>query len=101
MTDIDFTQVQQEVASLTPEQLREKVLAFRTKQKIQQKKQAAKGGQKAYQQKQLAYRKALKEAAISAGLWDEISEEADRRAEEALAAASIVADADTEPSDEE
>jgi hypothetical protein len=78
---VDLSAVEAEVANLSPEQLKEKLLAIRVRQKVQQKKQADKGGQKAYNQKQQALRKAYKDAAIKLGIYDEITAEADKQAE--------------------
>jgi hypothetical protein len=84
--EIDLSAVSAEIEKLTPEQIKEKLLSIKTRQKIQQKKQAGKGGQKAYQQKQAALRKTLKEKAIQLGIYDEIDEAATKAAEEAVAA---------------
>jgi hypothetical protein len=81
---IDLSAVQAEISKLTPEQIKEKFLDLRVRQKVQQKKQQGKGAQKAYQLKQQAYRKALKEQAIALGFYDEINEEADAKADEIL-----------------
>lgn len=86
MTDIDLSAVAAEVEKLTPEQIKEKLLTVRVRQKVQQKKQQGKGSQKAYQAKQIAFRKALKDQAIKLGLYDEINKEADAKAEEIYAA---------------
>jgi hypothetical protein len=83
---VDLSAVEAEVSQLSPEQIREKLLAIRVRQKVQQKKQAEKGGQKAYNQKQQALRKAYKEMAIKLGIYDEITAEADKQAEEKYAA---------------
>jgi hypothetical protein len=83
---VDLSAVANEVAALSPEQIKEKLLAIRVRQKVQQKKQAAKGGQKAYNQKQQAVRKALRDQAIKLGIYDDIVSEADAKAETQYAA---------------
>jgi hypothetical protein len=83
---IDLSKVADEVAQLSPDQIKEKLTAIRVRQKVQQKKQAAKGGQKAYNQRQAEYRRQLKEKAIELGLYDEITADADAKAETQYAA---------------
>ena len=82
---VDLHAVSAEISKLTPEQIKEKLLAIRVRQKVQQKKQTAKGSQKQYQQKQNEIRKALKAEAIRLGIYDDVNEEAEKRAELQLA----------------
>jgi hypothetical protein len=77
--------VNAEVGSMSPDKLKEELLKIRTRQKVQQKKNYGSGNQKSYQAKQRAKFAALKEAAIKAGLWDDINAAADKAAEEKLA----------------
>jgi hypothetical protein len=95
---VDLSAVASEVEALSPEQIKEKLLAIRVRQKVQQKKQAEKGGQKAYNQKQQAIRKALKDKAIALGIYDEITKEADEKAEAKYA--ELVAGESAEEADE-
>jgi hypothetical protein len=89
MTDINeqdiLAAVNAEVSALTPEQIQADLLKFRVRQKVQQKKNYGSGKQKEYQAKQREKFKALKAAAIKAGLWDAIEKQADEEAEAKLA----------------
>jgi hypothetical protein len=93
---VDLSAVEAEVSALTPEQVKEKLLAIRVRQKVQQKKQAEKGGQKAYNQKQQALRNAYKQQAIKLGIYDDIVKEADKQAEEKYAAMVAASEPDEE-----
>lgn len=81
---VDLAKLQQEIAALDKDKLREQLLGMRVRQKVQQKKQQAKGSQKQYQLKARARYAAMKEAAIAAGIWDEINEQAEAAADAKL-----------------
>jgi hypothetical protein len=84
--------VNAEVSALTPEQLQADLLKFRVRQKVQQKKNYGSGKQKEYQAKQREKFKALKAAAIKAGLWDAIEKQADEEADAKLSADGVDAE---------
>lgn len=96
---IDFEAIKAKVAAITPEERAKKLEAFRTRQLLQQKKQAAKGGQAAYNKKRMAEYKAMKEAAIADGTWDQIEASAKAQAETEFEK-FIDAELDKEPSEE-
>jgi hypothetical protein len=81
---IDLAALQAEVAGLTPDQLRERLLKVRTRQKVQQKKMQGSSSQKAYQLKQRELAKLMKEAAIKLNIYDNIEAQADAAAEAKL-----------------
>lgn len=83
--EIDLSEIQNEVAGLSNEQLMQEVLKTRVRQKKQQKKQQGSGAQKTYQLRQREKFKLMKAAAIKAGIWDQINEEAEKQAETQLA----------------
>jgi hypothetical protein len=86
---VDLAKVQQEINSLSNAQVREQLLTVKVRQKKQQKKMQGSSSQKAYQARQKAARKLLKERAIALGIYDEINEEANKRAEEELAGEAV------------
>lgn len=83
--EIDLSEIQNEVAGLSQDQLMAEVLKTRVRQKKQQKKQQGTGAQKAYQLKQREKFKLMKAEAIRLGLWDKINEEAEAKADAELA----------------
>lgn len=78
---IDVAKLQAEIANLPKDQLREQLLGMRVRQKKTQLKQAAKGNSKLYAAKQREKFNLMKAAAIEAGIWDELNEEANKKAE--------------------
>ena len=93
---IDLKKLQEEVAGMSQDSLKEQLLKIKVRQKKQQAKMQGSGAQKAYQAKQKELRKLLKERAIALGIYDSINEEAAKKADEELAL-----EAETEPDEVE
>jgi len=81
---VDLAAIQAEVNGLNNDSLREELLKFKVRQKKQQKKNQGSENQKKYQMKQREKIKLMKAKAIELGIWDDINEEADRKADEEL-----------------
>jgi hypothetical protein len=89
--EINLDEIQKELDNMSPEEMQADLLKFRVRQKKQQKKQQGSGAQKAYQLKQRERFKLMKAAAIKAGIWDKINEDAEKQAE-----AELVGETDVE-----
>jgi predicted ATP-grasp superfamily ATP-dependent carboligase len=81
---VNLDELKSEVAKLTPEQIKEKLLKLRTREKVQQKKSYNSESAKKYQAKAREQRKILKEMAIAGGYWDEVNEQAEAAADDIL-----------------
>lgn len=82
--EVDLSAVQNEVGKLSDAQVREQLLAIRTRQVKQQKKMQASGSQKAYQLRARERNRLLKQRAIESGMYDEINKQAAAAADAAL-----------------
>lgn len=82
--ELDLDKIKAEVAGLSPEELREKLLKLRTREKVQQKKSYNSEAAKRYAAKAREQRKLLKEQAIAMGIWDDINEQAEKLADSKL-----------------
>src|SRR5260370_34009370 len=85
MAELDLTAIEASIAALTPEEIKKQLTDIRTRQKVNQKKYQNVETQKAYRQKAAAMNKLLVAKAKELGLYDEITAEAKRRADEQLA----------------
>lgn len=92
--DIDVDAIEQEIGSMTPDEIKEKLLKLRTREKVTQKKAYNSENAKKYAAKARERQKLMKAKAQEMGIWDEINEQA-----EAAANAKLAEDTDTEPVD--
>lgn len=81
---IDLSKITQEVDGMTKEQIAEKLLKLRTRDKVQQKKSYSSENAKKYAAKAREQRKLLKQKAIEMGIWDQINDQAEAAAEAKL-----------------
>jgi len=81
---IDLSGILNEVNNMSLDELKEKLVKARTRQKVQAKKNQGSASQKAYQQRQREKQKLLIAKAKELGLWDEINEQASKQAEAQL-----------------
>lgn len=85
MADIDLSQIEAQIAELSPEQLREQLTQIKTRQKVAQKKYYNPERAKLQRAAAAAKLKALEAAARAAGIYDEIEAAAKAAADAKLA----------------
>jgi Na+-transporting NADH:ubiquinone oxidoreductase subunit NqrC len=98
---INLDELESQIQSLSPEDIKKQLVELRTKQRVQQKKYHNPERAKAYQQKRAAKSKAMVEAAKALPatdsryktMYDQILAEAAEKADEILAAADAGEDA--------
>jgi hypothetical protein len=82
---IDLGALQADIAKLSPEEIREQLLALRTRQKVQQKKYHNTEAATAYRKKRAEFNKLLAAKAKQLGIYDKIKADADAKATEIIA----------------
>lgn len=92
--EINLAEIASEVDAMSQEDIAAQLIAIKARQKVQQKKNQGSGAQKAYQLKQREKVKLLKKKALELGLMDNINKEAEKKAEEKLAAEAASDDGD-------
>ncbi len=88
--EVDLSKLQDEINSMSPEQLREDLIKIRTQRRKMQLKTTGSDAAKRYQAKAREKYKLLKAAAVEGGFWDDVNEIANQRAADELAASTEV-----------
>lgn len=83
--NIDLAALEAEVGQISEQELREQLLNLRVKQRVQQKKYQNTEAAQKYRKERAEKNKLLMQRAKQLGIYDQIKDEADKRADQQLA----------------